>query len=117
MLARINDSIPPSIWLFAAWAALLLFALLLSGCIPDSGRTDPSRAQVDVEPASGGGGDIAPAKIPVQVEVSVGETRTTCTECGCKLWGSSKQSTSDRRQTSPPSPPVGYAVTVDSAGH
>ena len=67
-------------------ALYMVWLLTIFGCIPDGFEAD-SRAQIEVEPAQGGGGKIDPATIPIQVQVTVDERRRSPAildaACGC----------------------------------
>lgn len=115
-----------------------LFAFILIwvvGCDPSQFVPKQSAAEVLVNPASGGGGNIEPATIPIRVSVEVTETRTSdpftddatrCTNCGCQLSDVAipKQSI-DSSKVQQKARPLGSAVTrlqsgyvqwIDSAG-
>ena len=78
---------------------LIMFTILaaLVGCDPSQILPPTQSAELQVKPASGGGGTIEPATIPIQVSVSVREKRIEepatndtsnndrCQNCGCQV--------------------------------
>ena len=78
---------------------LIMFTFLpvLVGCDPSQILPPTQSAELQVNPASGGGGTIEPATIPIEVSVSVREKRIDepaandtsirdrCRNCGCQV--------------------------------
>lgn len=73
---------------------VLIFAVsLISGCDPSALVPSQAVAELHVEPASGGGGTVEPAEIPIRVTVQVqqrqmpdtgqGQDHKLCVNCGC----------------------------------
>ena len=108
--------------LHAAWL------LTLCGCLPDEFEASPEAdVAIDVQRATGGGGDVETATIPIRVEVTVDERRgpsilTDNCRCGCDkqacVCGDGVKC--DPFAAMPPkvaeSTPEGVPVHVDGAG-
>lgn len=94
---------------------LIAFALMASGCLPDGFESSSPSAGVDVTPAKGGGGNIEPAEIPINVKVTVerrgdriifnerdefaDDCDCGCGESGCNCSESLKSSTPPVRES------------------